>query len=55
MEGFDAPLSMEEVQEAVNQMPSDKALDPDGLTCDIFQGILGHNKGGCNGCHSSFQ
>jgi hypothetical protein len=55
MEGFDAPLSMEEVQEAVNQMPFDKAPNPDGLTCGLFQGILGRNKGGCNGFHSSFQ
>lgn len=33
---LDAP-SYEEVKEAINQMPSDKAPGPDGFTCAFFK------------------
>ena len=37
MEGIDAPFTVEEVQQAINQMPSNKAPGPDGFTGAFFK------------------
>jgi hypothetical protein len=41
LEGIDAPFSEEEVQEAIRQMPSDKAPGPDGFTGAFFKKCWG--------------
>lgn len=37
LHGLDTPFTEEEVMEAINQMPSDKAPSPDGFTSAFFK------------------
>jgi hypothetical protein len=51
-DGLDDPFTKDKVKKAIDQMPRDKAPDPDGFTGAFFKKPLGNNQ---NQCYASYQ